>query len=62
MVDDDDALAERLDVSHVVTREHHRRLVALPVHGNELADPLLHRHVEPDRRLVEEQHLRPVEE
>ncbi len=62
VVDDDDALAERLDVGHVVAREHHRRLVALPVRGDELADPLLHGHVEPDRRLVEEEHLRPMQQ
>ena len=62
VVDDDDALAQRLDVGHVVTGQHHGRLVPLPIRGDELADPLLHRHVEPDGRLVEEEHLRPVEQ
>ena len=62
VVDDDDALAQRLDVSHVVAREQHGRAVASVVLGDERADALLHRHVEADRRLVEEQHLRQVEE
>ena len=61
-MDDDDALAERLDVGHVVARQHDRRLVALAVGRDELAKPLLHRDVEADRRLVEEDHRRPVEE
>ena len=62
MVDDDDALAQRLDVRHVVAREQHRGAVALVVLGDERADPLLHRHVEADRRLVEEEHPRLVQE
>ena len=62
MVDHDHALAERLDVGHVVARQEHGRLVALVVLGDERPDPLLHRHVEPDRGLVEEEHLRPVQE
>ena len=57
-----DALAERLDVRHVVARQQHGRVVAAVVLGDERADPLLHRHVEPDRRLVEEEHLRPVQQ
>ena len=57
-----DALAERLDVGHVVAREQDGRPVACVVLGDERADPLLHRHVEPDRRLVEEEHLRPVQQ
>ena len=61
-MDDDHALAERLDVGHVVARQHHGRLVPLPVLGDERADALLHRDVEAERRLVEEQHGRPVEE
>ena len=62
VVDHDHPLAERLDVGHVVARQEHGRAVAAVVLGHERADALLHRHVEPDRRLVEEQHLRPVEE
>ena len=62
MVDHDDALAQRLDVRHVVAREQHRGAVALVVVGDERADALLHRHVEADRRLVEEEHLRPMQE
>ena len=61
-MDDDHAPAERHDVRHVVARQQHRRLVAAVVLGDERADPLLHRHVEADRRLVEEEHLRPVQE
>ena len=61
-VDDDDARAERGDVVHVVAREEDRRAEALVVRADEAAHRRLHRHVEPDRRLVEEEHLRAVEE
>ncbi len=57
-----DALAERLDVGHVVARQQHRRAVTPVVLGDERADALLHRHVETDRRLVEEEHLRQVKQ
>ena len=62
VVDDDHPPAQRLDVGHVVAGEQHGRAVALVVLGDERADALLHRHVEADRRLVEEQHLRPVQQ
>ena len=62
MVDDDHPAAERDDVRHVVARQQHGRAVAPVVVGDERPDAFLHRHVEPDRRLVEEQNLRSVEE
>jgi hypothetical protein len=61
-VDDDDALAQRFHVGHVVAGQEHRRAVAPVVLGDERTDPLLHRHVEADRRLVEEEHLRLVQQ
>ena len=62
MVDDDDPPAEGLDVGHVVARQQDRRTEPRVVLGDERPDPLLHRDVEPDRRLVEEQDLRPMEQ
>ena len=62
VVDDDHPLAQRLDVGHVVARQQHRRARPLVVLGEERADPLLGGDVEPDRRLVEEQHRRPMQQ
>ena len=62
VVDDDDALAQRLDVGHVVAREQNRGPETRVVVGDEHPDALLHRDVEADRRLVEEEHLRPMEQ
>jgi hypothetical protein len=58
VMDHDHALAQRLHVCHVVARQQDGRAVAAVVLGDERPDPLLHRHVETDRRLVEEEHLR----
>ena len=60
-MDDDDAAAERHHVRHVVARQQDGRAVAPVVLGDEAANPLLHRHVQADRRLVEKEHLRPVQ-
>ena len=62
VVDDDHPLAEGLDVGHVVARQQDRRAEAAVVLGDERPDPLLHRDVEAERRLVEEQDLRAVEQ
>ena len=58
VVDHDHALAQRLHVGHVVAGQQHGRAAAGVVLGQERPDPLLHGHVEPDGRLVQEQHLR----
>jgi hypothetical protein len=62
VVDHDHAPAERDDVGHVVAREQDGRLVAAVVLGDERADPPLHRHVQADCGLVEEEDLRAVNE
>ena len=62
VVDDDDPLAERLDVGEVVRRQEDRRPVAAVDLLQELADVRLGDDVEADRRLVEEEERRPVEE
>ena len=62
LVDHDHARAERGHVVHVVAGEQHRRAVALVVAADELAHRACIDDVEPDGRLVEEQHLRPVEQ
>ena len=61
-VDDDYPPAQRLDIGHVVARQQHRGAQASVVVLDEGADTLLHRDVEPDRRLVEEEHLRSVQQ
>ena len=62
VVDDDHPLAQGLDVGHVVAGQQDRGAGAPVVVGEEAADPLLHRHVEAERRLVEEQHGRAVQQ
>ena len=62
MVDDDDAPAERLDVGQVVGRQEHRRAVAPVDLLQELAHVGLRDDVEADRRLVEEEQGRTVEQ
>ena len=57
VVDDDDARTELLDVFHVVARQDQRRAAPLVVALHEVAHGGLHRHVEADRRLVEEEHV-----
>ena len=61
-VDDDDTRAERRHVLHVMAREDDRGPEALVVRANEPPHRRLHRHVEPDRRLVEEEHAGAVKE
>src|SRR3954454_5002445 len=62
LVDDDDPLADVLDVSEVVRRQHHRRAALGDELADELAHAILHGDVEADRRLVEVEDLRVVEE
>ena len=61
-MDNDHALAQSDDVCHVVARQQHRRTVAAVVLRDERANSLLHRDVETDRRLVEEQDAWPMEQ
>ena len=53
-VDEEHPVAEALDVAHVVGGQQQRRPVLAPLGDEELAQPLLGEHVEPDRRLVED--------
>jgi len=62
VANDDDALAEALDVFHVMTRQDHRRLVALAVLEKEVADGALRGEIQADRGLIEEDDLGLVEE
>ena len=62
LVDHDHSITQRLDVVHVVRGQQDRRLVLALVRPDELADLLLHHHVQADRRLVQEQHVRLVEQ
>jgi hypothetical protein len=61
-MDDDDAAAQGFHIGHIVAGQQHRRPIATVVFGHERADAPLHCHVEANRRLVEEQHLRAMEE
>ena len=62
VVDDDHPPAERFHVGHVVAGEEDGRAGAAVVLRDEGPDAPLHRHVQPDGRLVEEDHLRAMEE
>jgi hypothetical protein len=62
VVDDEDPVAEPLDVTHVVRREQEGRAPFGPLGDEELAQPLLRQHVESDGRLVEDEQLRRVEQ
>src|SRR4051812_20422873 len=62
LVDDDDPLADVLDVAEVVRREHHGGAALGDERADEVPDAVLHRDVEPDRRLVEVEDLRVVQQ
>ena len=51
-----------LDVLHVMTRQHRDNSVLLVVKTKELADTFLTNNVETDRRLIEEENARLVNE
>ena len=62
LIDHDEAPAQPLDVGEIVRRQQDRRIAGGAQRGEERAHGLLAHQVEPDRRLVEEQYLGPVEE
>ena len=62
MIDQDHPLAELLDILHVVTGQERHDFVAAVVLAEKLADFFLTHHVESDRRLVEKEYLRAVQE
>lgn len=62
VVDDDDPVTQRGDVSHVVAGEQDGGAVVAVVAAEEAADGGLGVDVQAERRLVEEQHLRPVQQ
>ena len=62
VVDDDDPLAQRRDVGHVVAGENQRGPVAPVVIGDEVADARLHGDIDADRRFIEKEHVGPVEQ
>jgi|GEM_PF-3611134 len=62
VVNDDDALAQRFHVRHVVTGEQHRSTNALVVLGDESANAPLHGHIQAQRWFVEKQNLRSMQQ
>jgi hypothetical protein len=62
VVDDDDSLGQRLDVGHVVAGQEYRRVVAGGILGDEPANTALRRDIQPQRRLVQKEHPRPVQQ
>ena len=62
VVDHDHPVAERLDVLEVVGGEHQGGAALGVERAQELAQPTLADHVEADRRLVEVEHLRVVQQ
>jgi hypothetical protein len=61
-VDEHDAVAEPLHVAHVVGGEQQGGAVVAPLGHQELAQPLLRQHVQPDGGLVEDDQPGPVEQ
>src|SRR5450759_2734709 len=61
VVDDDDAVADVLDVAEIVGRQHHRGPALLDQAADELADAVLDGDVQTDCRLVQVEHLGVVE-
>ena len=57
VVDDDDALAQLLDVGHVMAREQNRGFLLGIVAANEFAHGFLGNDIQADGRFVEKQHL-----
>ena len=62
LVNHDNAFAEFLDVGHVMAREQDRDAVFAVVLAQKLPDVFLRNHIEPDRRLVEKQHARAMQQ
>ncbi len=62
MIDDDGPLAEGLHVLHVVTGEEHRDLALGLIELEEVLHAALGHDVQANRRLVQQQHLRAVQE
>jgi hypothetical protein len=55
VINDDDALAQGLDVGHIMARKQNGGLMRGVVAAQEFADGFLRNDVQPDGRLVEEQ-------
>ncbi len=62
VIDHHEAAAQPLDVGEIVRGEHQRRVAGVAEAREEAPHRLLAHHVEADRRLVEEQHLRAVQQ
>ena len=62
VVHDDDPLTELFNISHVMAGQKDR-CVVLPVHlPDQVPDLLFHHRIQPDGRLIQEKHLRPVDQ
>ncbi len=61
-VDHDDARCQGGDVLHVMGRQQNRGAVTVPVAAEKTANRILRAHVEAERRLVEKQNRRPVQQ
>ncbi len=62
LADDDDALGQRLDIVHVVRRQHHGYALLAVEPAHEVAHGELRGRIESDGRLVEEQDCRLVQQ
>jgi hypothetical protein len=62
VIDDDHAFAQLLDILHVVAGEHRHDLVLGVIEPEEFAHLFLAGDVEADRRLIEKEHTRRVDE
>ena len=62
VVDDDDPFTQGLDVGHVMARQQHSGIVELVVGADEAADTTLHRDIQTERGLIEEEDARTVQQ
>src|SRR6185436_14306068 len=62
MMDDDDAPAQGFHISHVMTGEENRRIIAAVVFRDECSDTPLHGHIQTQGRLIKKQDLRLVKQ
>ena len=62
MVDNEDALAQSLDISHVVAGQENRCCVPAVVLGDEVPQPMLHGDVEADGWFIQEDYFRAVQQ
>ena len=62
VIDDENAMAKFFDVLHVMTGQQCHNAVFLVVNAQKFSHPLLTNDIQPDRRFVQKQHPRLMDE